>query len=188
MTATTSPEQATTLLPLDTQAPYYKWLVAGIVLMASGTQTFAGNSITLAIPCLMAPLGADLAAAQWVMTGFLIARTLVIPLLGWLGGLLGHRTLFVVGMAGFFVCTIGRGLSTSLVMLIAFRLLQGLLLGSLGGLNSINLELSQVPDGRESPGMAPPGEYLRFRPAYLAAGTPPRDPGAHCGRCERPDS
>ncbi len=64
MTATTSPEQATTLLPLDTQAPYYKWLVAGIVLMASGTQTFAGNSITLAIPRLMATFGADLAAAQ----------------------------------------------------------------------------------------------------------------------------
>ncbi len=139
MATTTSPEQATTLLPLDTQAAYYKWLVAGIVLMASGTQTFAGNSITLAIPRLMATFGADLAATQWVMTGFLIARTLVVPLLGWLGGLLGHRTLFVVGMAGFFVCTIGCGLSTSLVMLIAFRLLQGLLLGSLGGLNSVIL-------------------------------------------------
>lgn len=139
MTTTTAHEQASTLLPLDTQAPYYKWLVAGIVLMASGTQTFAGNSITLAIPRLMATFGADLAATQWVMTGFLIARTLVIPLLGWLGGLLGHRTLFVVGMAGFFVCTIGCGLSTSLAMLIGFRLLQGLLLGSLGGLNSIIL-------------------------------------------------
>ncbi len=148
MATTTAHPQASTLLPINTQATYYKWIVAGIVLMASGTQTFAGNSITLAIPRLMATFGADLAATQWVMTGFLIARTLVIPLLGWLGGLLGHRTLFVVGMAGFFVCTIGCGLSTTLSTLIGFRLLQGLLLGSLGGLNAVILMQAFPPHQR----------------------------------------
>ncbi|MDH3598889.1 MAG: hypothetical protein OEU26_04520, partial [Candidatus Tectomicrobia bacterium] len=77
MVSTTQQQPASTLLQLNTNASYYKWLVAGIILMASATQTFAGSSVTLAIPRLMATFGADLAAAQWVTTGFLITRTLV---------------------------------------------------------------------------------------------------------------
>lgn len=48
------------------------------------------------LPSLMVAFGTDLAATQWVATGFLVARTLVIPLLGWLGSMLGNRNLFVV--------------------------------------------------------------------------------------------
>ncbi len=148
MSSATSPGSASTLLHLNTQATYYKWMVTAIVLTASGTQTFAGNSVALAIPRLMATFGADLATAQWVTTGFLISRTLVIPLLGWLGGLLGHRNLFVASMIGFVVCTIGCGLATNLPMLIGFRLLQGAVLGPLGGLNAVILMQSFPPHQR----------------------------------------
>ena len=139
MVSTTQQQPASTLLQLNTNASYYKWLVAGIILMASATQTFAGSSVTLAIPRLMATFGADLAAAQWVTTGFLITRTLVTPLLGWLGGIVGNRTLFVFSLSGFVVTTIGCGLATSLPMLIVFRLMQGMALGPLGGLNTVTL-------------------------------------------------
>jgi len=128
-----------TLLPLDTQARHYKWLVASTVLIAEATSTFAGNSINLAVPHLMAHFGADLAATQWVATSFQISRTLVVPILGWLGGMLGHRNLFVAMMLGFLLSTIGCGLSTSLGMLIGFRLLQGLALGPMEGLSAVIL-------------------------------------------------
>ena len=81
-----------TVLALDINAPSYKWLVAAIVLVAGGTQTFAGNSVNLAIPRLMAAFGTDLATTQWVTTGFLITRTLMIPILGWLGAVMGTAT------------------------------------------------------------------------------------------------
>jgi hypothetical protein len=55
------------------------------VLIAKGTNAFAGNSINLAVPRLMAHFGTDLAETQWVSTSFQIARTLVVPILGWLG-------------------------------------------------------------------------------------------------------
>ena len=69
--------QPTTFLRLDTQAPYYKWLVASIVLLAGGTQTFAGTSINIIIPRLMAAFGTDLGTTQWVATGFLLTRTFI---------------------------------------------------------------------------------------------------------------
>ena len=125
------------ILRVDTQAPYYKWLIAATVLVAGATQTFAGNSVNLAIPSIMAAFGSDLATAQWVTTSFLIARTLIVPILGWLGGFLGNRNLFICTMVGFVVSSIGCGLAVNFPMLIFFRLIQGLVLGPMEGLSAV---------------------------------------------------
>jgi DHA2 family multidrug resistance protein len=140
--------QQQTILPIDTQANHYKWIVAAIVLIAEGTNTFAGNSINLAVPRLMAHFGTDLAETQWVSTSFQIARTLVVPALGWLGSMLGNRNLFVAMMVGFLIATIGCGLSTSLGMLIGFRLLQGLVLGPMEGITAVILVEAFPPHQR----------------------------------------
>jgi DHA2 family multidrug resistance protein len=145
-TATLS--QPSTLLPINMQSSHYKWLVAAIVLIAEGTNTFAGNSINLAVPRLMAHFGTDLAETQWVSTSFQIARTLVVPILGWLGAMLGNRNLFVAMMVGFLISTIGCGLSTSLGMLIGFRLLQGLALGPMEGISAVILVEAFPPHQR----------------------------------------
>ncbi len=148
MAALTPRAQPYTLLPLNTQTPQYKWIVTAILLIAGGTQTFAGNSVNLAIPRLMAAFGTDLATTQWVTTGFLITRTLVIPILGWLGGVVGNRNLFVAIMCGFTLCSIGCGLATSLPMLIVFRLLQGMVLGPMEGLTAVILIQTFPPHQR----------------------------------------
>jgi MFS transporter, DHA2 family, multidrug resistance protein len=137
-----------TILLLDTQTPRYKWLVAGIVLLACATQIFAGTSLNIAIPRLMVTFGTDLPTTQWVATGFLVTRTLVIPLLGWLGSMLGNRNLFVAIMVGFVVTSVGCGLSTSLPMLIAFRALQGAVLGPMEGLTAVILVQAFPPQQR----------------------------------------
>jgi len=82
MAAGVKPPQQQTVVRIDTQASSYKWLVATVILVAEGTQTFAGNSINLAIPRLMADFGTDLTTTQWVATGFQITRTLVVPTVG----------------------------------------------------------------------------------------------------------
>ncbi len=138
-TATTATSEPTTFLNVDTQAPSFKWWVAIIVLVAGATQTFAGTSINLVIPRLMAAFGTDLAQTQWVATGFLLTRTLVMPLLGWLGGLLGNRNMFVAIMIGFVLTTAGCGLSVNLTMMVVFRIVQGLILGTMEGLTAVIL-------------------------------------------------
>lgn len=142
------PPHPQTLLALDTDAPRYKWLVASIVLLACATQIFSGTSLNIVIPHLMVTFGTDLATTQWVATGFLVTRTLVIPLLGWLGSLFGNRNLFVVIMAGFVVSSIGCGFSTSLPMLVAFRMLQGAILGPMEGLTAVLLVQAFPPHRR----------------------------------------
>ncbi|PON14094.1 hypothetical protein C2W62_30875 [Candidatus Entotheonella serta] len=148
MTLPGTTSEATTLLRFDMQAPTYKWLVAGTVLMAAMTQTFAGNSVNLAIPRLMSAFGTNLATAQWIATGFLITRTLVVPILGWLGGFLGNRNLFVICLVGFVVASIGCGVATNLPMLIVFRLMQGMTVGPMEGLSAVLLVQAFPPHQR----------------------------------------
>jgi hypothetical protein len=50
MAVTGARVQAIMFLELDTQSPHDKWMVAGTILLAEGTATFAGNSVNLAIP------------------------------------------------------------------------------------------------------------------------------------------
>ena len=133
---------------VNTETDHYKWLVTVTVLLAGATQTFAGNSVNLAIPHIMAAFGTDLATAQWVATSFLIARTLMVPVLGWLGGFLGNRNLFVVIMVGFVLTSIGCGLATSLPMLIFCRIVQGLVLGPIEGLTAVIMVQAFPPQQR----------------------------------------
>jgi EmrB/QacA subfamily drug resistance transporter len=135
-------------LPIETQTSRHKWFVAGIILLACAAQIFAGTSLNIAIPRLMATFGSDLATTQWVAAGFLVTRTLVIPLLGWLGSVLGHRTLFVASMIGFVITSLGCGLSTSLPMLIFFRVLQGVVAGPMEGLTAVMLVQAFPPQQR----------------------------------------
>jgi DHA2 family multidrug resistance protein len=133
---------------LDHQTSYYKWLVTGTVLLAGATQTFAGNSVNLAIPRIMAAFGTDLATAQWVATTFLIARTLMVPVLGWLGGFLGNRNLFIAILIGFVLTSIGCGLAVDIHMLIFFRLVQGFILGPIEGLTAVLMVQAFPPEQR----------------------------------------
>lgn len=139
MTQSSSATRAHPGVWVNTETTYYKWLVAGTVLLAGATQTFAGNSVNLAIPRIMAAFGTDLTTTQWVTTSFLITRTLMVPILGWLGGFLGNRNLFICSMLGFVMASIGCGLAVNLPMLIAFRLMQGFVLGPLEGLTVVLL-------------------------------------------------
>jgi DHA2 family multidrug resistance protein len=140
--------QLQSVLRINTQAAYYKWLVTGTVLLAGATQTFAGNSVNLAIPHIMAAFGTDLATAQWIATSFLIARTLMVPVLGWLGGFLGNRNLFVATMVGFVLTSLGCGLAVDLHMLIFCRLVQGLVLGPIEGLTAVLMVQAFPPQQR----------------------------------------
>ena len=139
MAESAQPAPQYTVMGLDTRAPSYKWLVAGIILLAGVTQTFAGNSVNLAIPRLMAAFGTDLATAQWVITSFLITRTLVTPILGWLGSVMGNRNLFVAMLVTFVIASLGCSLAPNLPILILCRLIQGCATGPMEGLTAVIL-------------------------------------------------
>jgi MFS family permease len=95
------------------------------VLLALVVAAFETTVVTTAMPTLTAELdGRSLYA--WVFTGFLLASTLGVLLGGRLSDRLGRRATFVWGMGLFLLGSVLCGFSSSVPMLVGFRVLQGL--------------------------------------------------------------
>src|SRR3954463_870159 len=80
-------------------------------------------------------IGGGLAArpdeVAWVQTSYLIAEIIVIPLSGWLSGVMSTRWLFSVSAAGFTATSLLCGWAWDIESMIVFRALQGFLGGSM---------------------------------------------------------
>src|SRR5215469_2651484 len=95
------------------------------VLLALVVSAFETTVVTTAMPTLTAELDGR-ALYAWVFTGFLLASTLGVLLGGRLSDRVGRRTTFVAGMGLFLLGSVLCGFSTSVPMLVGFRVLQGL--------------------------------------------------------------
>jgi EmrB/QacA subfamily drug resistance transporter len=89
------------------------------------------GSVNIAVPAMMTYLQVDVTQIQWVLSSYLIARTVVMPTLGWLGGRLGNRRLYLGSLSLYVVTSMLCGLAWDLASLICFRVLQGMSAGYL---------------------------------------------------------
>ncbi len=104
----------------------YKWWAAFAILLGQVTLAFGMFAVSVALPRIMTALSAEVNLIQWVMTGFLIARTLPMPAIGWMSTLLSNRQLYIVSLIAAILSTLLCSLSWNIESLIFFRVLQGL--------------------------------------------------------------
>ena len=78
-----------------------------------------------------ADLSAPATDSEWVITSYLAANAIILPISGWLAMRLGRRNYFLLSIAVFTLASALCGMATSLSVLIAFRVLQGLAGGGL---------------------------------------------------------
>src|SRR5688572_30656551 len=96
------------------------------VLLGMVAFAFSVTTLTIAIPSIMAGLRADGDRIRWVVTSFDMTQTVVMPTVGWLGGMLGNRNLFLTGIGISLIGAALGGLSWSLESLIVFQIIQGI--------------------------------------------------------------
>ena len=85
----------------------------------------------VALPILPATSGPVLTTANWVLTSYLVANAMVIPLSSWLSMALGRKRYYMGCVALFTITSALCGLAGSLPMLIVWRIVQGLAGGGL---------------------------------------------------------
>ena len=76
-------------------------------------------------------LSAPVTDGEWVITSYLAANAIILPISGWLSVRLGRRNYFLLSIAVFTIASALCGMATSLNALIASRVLQGLAGGGL---------------------------------------------------------
>jgi MFS family permease len=82
--------------------------------------------INLALPAIKKGLGFDDATLQWVVTSYILTFGGFLMLGGRTADLYGRKKVLMLGLAGFTLCSLLIGFSTSSTMLIVLRALQGL--------------------------------------------------------------
>lgn len=108
-----------------------RWLIVLGVMSATLLQVLDATIVNVALPTIQGNMGANFDDGAWIVTGYIIAAVIVIPLTPWLQQLFGRRQYYVGAIIGFTITSALCGLATSLDQLIFFRVLQGLCGGGL---------------------------------------------------------
>ena len=102
-------------------------LVPAVVVLLGAIMTILDATVVnVALPTLGADLHTSIATIQWVPTIYLLAFASVIPLSGWAAARFGAKTVWLASLGTFMAGSILAGLSPSIGVLIAARVVQGL--------------------------------------------------------------
>ena len=97
------------------------WLIALTVTIATFMEVLDTSIANVALPHIAGNLGASIDDANWVLTSYLVANAMVIPLSSWLSTALGRKHYYMGCVALFTLTSALCGLATSLPMLIQAR-------------------------------------------------------------------
>ena len=101
--------------------------LAGFLLAVGNFMVVLDMTIAnVSVPNIAGGLAVAPSEGTWVITSYSVAEAIMVPLTGWLAQRFGAVRVFVLGIAGFGVCSALCGLASSLGMLIAFRVMQGM--------------------------------------------------------------
>jgi MFS family permease len=119
---------SSTALPLRGAAPAGALRRGGIVVLSLGALDFGleQSLIIPALPALAEHYGASVSAIAWMVTGFVLASIVAIPLVGRLGDMLGKRRMLLASLAAFAIGSLVCALAESIGLAIAGRVIQGL--------------------------------------------------------------
>ena len=108
-----------------------RWLIAFAVMASAVMEVVDTSAVNVSLPYIAGNLSASVDEATWVLTSYLVANAIILPLSGWLANYFGRRRLLIMSVIGFSAASILCGLAPSLSTLVFFRVLQGAAGGSL---------------------------------------------------------
>ena len=104
----------------------HRGMITLSVMLATIMQALDTTIANVALPHMQGSLQASQDQITWVLTSYIVASAIALPITGWLCTQWGRRKVFIVSVVGFTIASALCGLATSLVGIVAARLLQGI--------------------------------------------------------------
>lgn len=136
-----------------TQAATKRSLVTLAVMLATIMQALDTTIANVALPHMQGSMGATQDQISWVLTSYIVAAAIFMPLTGFITARLGRKRVFMTAVVGFTLASMLCGAAQSLSQIVLFRLLQGLFGASLVPLSQAVL-LDSYPREQHSSAMA----------------------------------
>ncbi len=113
-------------LPAAHEEASNRALIVVAMMAATVMQALDTTIVNVALPHMAGNLGASMDQIAWVLTSYLIASSVVMPLTGFLSDRMGRRRFLLASVGGFVVASGLCGIAQNLTEIVGFRLLQGL--------------------------------------------------------------
>jgi DHA2 family multidrug resistance protein len=126
-------------------------LVTVGTMLATAIQSLDATIANVALPYMQGNLSATQDQISWVLTSYIVAVAIMTPATGWITSRFGRKRIFLISVAGFTITSMLCGIATSLMEMVAFRVLQGVFGAALAPLSQSTL-LDTYP--REKHGQA----------------------------------
>src|SRR5260370_2512575 len=129
------------------------WIIAVTVTLATFMELLATAIANVSLPHSAGGLATSYDESTWVLTSYLVANAVVLPLSAWLSRVFGRKKYYMACVALFSVSSLLCGFAPSLGLLIFFRVLQGIGGGGLAPVEQAIL-VDTVPPAKGSPAFA----------------------------------
>jgi DHA2 family multidrug resistance protein len=129
------------VLPRSAAGDRNPWLIAVVLSMATFMEVLDASIANVSLRNIAGSLAAGLDESTWVLTSYLVSSAVVLPISGWLAGVIGRKRFYMLCIATFTVSSILCATAPNLQSLIVFRVLQGL-----GGGGLAPVEQSMLAD------------------------------------------
>jgi DHA2 family multidrug resistance protein len=139
------------------------WIITISVMLATFMEVLDTTVVNVSIRHISGNLSATYDEGTWVVTSYLVANAIVLPMSGWLASYFGRRRMLMFCVAGFSFASLLCGMAGSLSQLIIFRVFQGLAGGGLQPLAQAIL-FETFPKEKHGQAMAAYGLGIIFAP------------------------
>ena len=102
------------------------WRVAAVAFVGPFMTQMDSTVVNVSLSTIRAELHASIAAAQWILSGYLLALALMLPINGWLVDRLGARRLYLGCFSAFTLASLLCGAARTIDELVLARILQGI--------------------------------------------------------------
>jgi MFS transporter, DHA2 family, multidrug resistance protein len=140
-----------------------KYAVAGTVMIGTLMEVIDTSVANVSLPHMQGTYSAGVDEITWVITSYLVANAIILPLSGWLGNYYGRKRSYLTCLILFTLASLGSGAAVSLPMLIIMRVLQGLAGGAMVPMSQAIL-LESFPREQHGKAMALFGVGVIFGP------------------------
>jgi DHA2 family multidrug resistance protein len=113
------------IAPTPASAQAHRGMITVSIMLATIMQALDTTIANVALPHMQGSLQASQDQITWVLTSYIVASAITLPLTGWLTARWGRRQVFIVSVIGFTIASGLCGFAGSLGMIVAARLLQG---------------------------------------------------------------
>jgi DHA2 family multidrug resistance protein len=115
----------------QTERQINPWLIAVTVTLAAFMELLDTSIANVALPYIGGGLGHSYDEVTWILTTYLVANAVVLPMSAWLSRLMGRKAYYLLSVALFTLASFFCGVAPTLSLMLISRVVQGIAGGGL---------------------------------------------------------